>query len=880
MVIPIGNRCLGEFTRPIWYIVFVGVICATTSIGAQSVSLSADSETVEEHDRSTVTITATIDETQTSDLDVPLLTSGTALLGADFDLASLTIESGQTSGTAEFVPIRDWDEEGDETAEISVDTDSNSELTQDGDAVSITIEDSYEEGEGEREPVSGSDLFPYVETSASQTQVEVSVTVLNLGSEASDSSNLVIRLFDQSNLVSGGEVLRVDSALPSIAIFPSNYVYNWEIDLIELDADTTFVGIVNVVTEEDSNELNDGNNVGVFGFAIDALNEPIVTCEEPSRIPRPGLTDPLFHHQWHLENTGQTSLSNTAGTVGADMRMSETMASGLGGENIVVAIIDEGLEVCHPDLVGNVDIAGSVNFIADPSSDSYWYGASDNDPFNPDTTGDHGTIIAGAVAAIADNGLGGRGVAPLSVLRGFNFIQAQTGGNLITSFGGGVADQNTIDVVNMSFGSVLRSEYSSSTYDLYGWFTRWVRAGKGSLFVKASGNSFGACGALSHDIHREIGCNSLIADYTNNLPFVLVVGGFNAQDQRSSYSSVGSNLWISAPAGEYGTSSAALISADQFGLDRGYGVLAGAREPLTRDANANPNGDYTGLLNGTSAATAVMSGAVAVVLGVEPELTFRDVKHIFASTARIMDPDSNRVRVAVGQVPFVLQYGWVTNAAGYNYHNWFGFGGVDVDAAVAMAEDYEPDSLGIFAVSGWTGDTPDTSGPGGEVAGIEIPDGSGAGLVESLEVSLPLSYQYCGEGTTERHCIDEGELAAVTDPDDPDAPATEVAVHIEGVQLRFVGRHPRMSDLSIQLTSPSGTTSIVNPVFNNAYSRAIDDTDEFHFLSNAFYGEKPEGTWEIKIVDALAEESGELISWHLKFFVGQHPQDVESEQEN
>ena len=853
----------------------LGYAAATAS--AQSVSLSIDAETIEEHDRSSAAITATIEQSQSNDLTVALDTSGTATRGVDFDLESIVIEAGETSGATELVPIRDWDQEGNETVDVNVDTDADSGVTQDGSGVSLTIEDSYQDSDDEGEPESGSDLFPYIETTGMESQVDVSVRVYNLGSETSASGTLVIRLFDQDNLVADGEVLRVDTFLPPVQSYPGSFLYEWEIDLTELDSETTFVGIVNVVTPSNSNELNEANDVGAFGFAIDSLNHPVVTCESPSRSSAPGQTDPLYPHQWHLNNTGQASLSATFGSIGADMRMTETMALGHGGQGVVVAIVDEGLESCHPDLEANVDVEGSVNFAADPASASYWWGSLSNDPFNPGTTGDHGTTIAGAVAASAENGLGGRGVAPDATLRAFNLLKDQSYENLIASFGGGVADENTVDIVNMSFGSILRSDYNFGTYDLFGWFTRWARSGKGMLFVKSAGNSFESCGALSHDIHLEIGCTSAISDYTNNLPFVLVVGAFNAQNQRSSYSSVGSNIWISAPAGQYGSISAALISTDQFGLDRGYGVLAGVREPLTRDASANRNGDYTGLLSGTSASAAVMSGAVAILLGIEPELTFRDVKHILAKTARVMEPEFDRVRVAVGQVPFVLQHGWTTNAAGYHYHNWFGFGGVDVDAAVELLQDYDADSLGVFAVTDWMGDLPNFGNPGDPIEGIEIPDGSGSGLLETLDISLPLDYLYCDDDATERHCIESGELEAVPDPDNPDGPPVEVTVHIEGVQLRFVANHPRMSDLAIQLTSPSGTESVLNPVFNNAYSRSIDETDEHHFLSNAFYGERPEGEWELKVVDALEGESGEFISWHLKFFVGQHPQDEETD---
>lgn len=869
------DRCGSAVTKRLYpCLVAVLAILTTVQTGAQSVTLSIDADTIEEHDRSFATITATIAEAQTDNLTVPLATAGTATLGADYDLKDITIDAGETSGSTRFTPIRDWVQEGDENAQISVDTESNSNLSQDGEDATIAIEDSYRPGSGDSEPETGSDLFPYIETQGEQTEVYVTVRVFNLGSEASSPAALVIRLFDQSNLVAGQEVQRVDVSLPSIAVFPSSYLYEWEIVLDDLEADTTFVGIVNVVTDPNSNELNEGNNAGAFGFAIDSDQIPVVTCESPFRRDYPGQTDPLFEHQWHLNNTGQNSFSLTDGELGADMRMTETIESGHDGEGVVVAIVDEGLETCHPDLIDNVDLDESVNFAADPGSDAYWYGADSNDPFNPDTTGDHGTTIAGAVGAMSDNGLGGRGVASKATLRGFNLLKDQSTANLITSFGGSIASENDVDIVNMSFGSILRSDYSFGVYDMFGWFTRWVRDEKGMLFVKAAGNSFNSCGAISHEIHSEIGCSSSTSDYTNNLPFVMVVGAFNAQDRRSSYSSVGSNLWITAPAGQDGLAAAALISTDQFGSDRGYGVLAGSYEPLTQGSSANPRGDYTGLLNGTSAAAATMSGAVAILLGVEPELTFRDVKHIFAKTARKIQPELPRVRVAVGNVPFILQHGWITNAAGYNYNNWFGFGGVDIDAAVALAEDYDLESLGLFAITDWMGNLPLFIVADETYEGHEILDADGTGFIDTLDVSLPLDYLYCSDESTERHCTEEGALDAVENPDDPEGPSVEVAVNIEGVQLRFVGDHPRMSDLSIELVSPSGTRSILNPIFNNPHSRAIDDSDEFHFLSNAFYGEKPEGTWELRVIDAVDGDVGHLLTWHLKFFVGQHAEEV------
>ena len=90
---------------------------------------------------------------------------------------------------------------------------------------------------------------------------------------------------------------------------------------------------------------------------------------------------------------------------------------------------------------------------------------------------------------------------------------------------------------------------------------------------------------------------------------------------------------------------------------------------LAAGTGANPQGDYTSIFNGTSAAAPNASGAVALLLETQPELTWRDVKHVLAKTARQLHADTPRVRVAFGGVPAVLQHGWITNAAGYHFHN-------------------------------------------------------------------------------------------------------------------------------------------------------------------------------------------------------------------
>ena len=92
---------------------------------------------------------------------------------------------------------------------------------------------------------------------------------------------------------------------------------------------------------------------------------------------------------------------------------------------------------------------------------------------------------------------------------------------------------------------------------------------------------------------------------------------------------------------------------------------------------------------------------------------------------------------------------------------------------------------------------------------------------------------------------------------------------IEAVLLDIDASHPQTNDLGIHLVSPSGTESILNPVFNEALAGDFDLN--WQLLSNAFYGETPNGQWTLKVVDAAPGDAGQLNSWALRFALGTHP---------
>ena len=169
---------------------------------------------------------------------------------------------------------------------------------------------------------------------------------------------------------------------------------------------------------------------------------------------------------------------------------------------------------------------------------------------------------------------------------------------------------------------------------------------------------------------------------------------------------------------------------------------------------------------------------------------------------------------------------WTVNSAGYAYHNWYGFGALDLDAAVAFARQYTPGSLGTFRRSGWF--------ETGAVA--QIPDNDAAGVMQTVHVS-----------------------------------GISADASVEAVVLEVDIRHPFPNDLSIHLVSPYGTRSVVNQVFNETLAVEGMDALSWQLLSNAFYGENPNGNWRIEVFDAAQDDTGRLNAWRLRFHYGDHP---------
>ena len=758
---------------------------------------------------------------------------GSAIRDIDFEIDDtvLNFNPNQLRATTRLRPLDDWSSEGAESLTISIQETgaSTSQLVTAGTpaSVTLTIEDNSDSVLTETEKRGRAEIYVSMVASFNREMATLEIRVLNLGAI---SASETVASITTNRLVQPGELGEVVEHISEIAIPSiderSVFVAEANLDLRRYSPNETYWISTQVDPPPEEDSEGRFRNIDRLGFTMDPHGEILVRCEPPDRARPTASDDPLFGHQWPLRNEGQSAFASTGGMSGEDLQMSDVLTTGTPtGGGVNVAVVDTGLEICHPDLVENVVDSESFNFKANPENGKAWFNADEVDPFSPDSRGDHGTTVAGIIAAEANNGLGIRGVAPDVNLFGFNFLSEQCCEE--DALGGSSDSPNSeqIDVFNMSYGT-FGSQYNEPDNNIVRYGTSQLREGLGAIYVKAAGNAFRSCLHFEHQVHALTGCSSSHGDSINNLPYVIVVGALNAAGGRASYSSAGSNLWVSAPAGEYGVSNPATVTTDQYGRERGY---SSRNFPgLAREASLDPFGDYFSNFNGTSAAAPHVSGVVALLLEEEPNLTWRDVKHVLASTARRpggLVRALTDVRVVVGGDLATFYRDWITNEAGFDFHNHFGFGVVDVDGALAFLRDgFLPDRLGPQSLSDWVTVSSD---------GLQIPDHDGSGIEQQLNLDLP------------------------------------TGANIEAVQLHVAGTHENLVDLSIELESPSGTQSIMNPVFNETL--AGQEILDWRLLSNAFYGESPRGVWTLRIIDAAAGDVGTLSSWALRVWYGTHP---------
>jgi len=395
--------------------------------------------------------------------------------------------------------------------------------------------------------------------------------------------------------------------------------------------------------------------------------------------------DPLANLQWHLLNTGQAVPADTLPVAGNDLNVDGLYRNGIRGQGVVIGIVDDGLQIAHPDLAANVATVAGRNFAN---------GSTNPSPSNPDAD-HHGTMVGGIAGAVGANGVGVRGVAPAATLKGFNVLASNAQGNQLSnieySWWDG-AESADVQVFNNSWGAGpgnpnLPLAFSQNDVASYEQALSGTRGGRGGIYVKSAGNNFNnASVSQTQDVcttdtkNRNTGCVPAGRDPRNNLFNVITVGAVRADGVRSSYSSTGSALWVSAFGGEYGLQAQyapglvaraydpAIVTTDVGGCAVGSNKNSARENSLDSNLSAiDSTCNYTAKMNGTSASAPMVSGVAALVLEANPRLSYRDGKYILATTATRTHPNQLAVTLADGRT---LVPGWTVNAAGRAISTW------------------------------------------------------------------------------------------------------------------------------------------------------------------------------------------------------------------
>ncbi|MFM7229909.1 MAG: S8 family serine peptidase [Cyanobacteriota bacterium] len=474
------------------------------------------------------------------------------------------------------------------------------------------------------------------------------------------------------------------------------------------------------------------------------------------RLFRP--TDPLYALQWQyglIGRLGDLSRSSTAGI--------ERVWADVTGAGVAVALWDSGIASTHWDLQPTVRLDRRV-VVAGVLNDGEALGAADR----------HGTAVAGLIAA-ASNGRGGVGVAfgagitAVRVFGGPDDVNTAFSRYLIS-----LESLSAFSVSNHSYGS--RPDYRPAPQeDLFEQAARLGRHGLGSLQVKAAGND-------------NIDSNG---DRLNASRFTINVAATTASGSITTYSSYGAQLLVAAPA--------AAVTSDRLGVGVGYDGL--------------DNGDYTNRFSGTSAATPVVTGVIALMLEANPGLGWRDVKSILALSAMGLPGTYSGVPAAAEGFRWQWNGADHWNGGGLHFSEDYGFGIVQAYPAVRLAE-------------AWRWLQPQAATSANELA-----------LTTTLTLARPIA--------------DLGSSSIRFDVNE--------AIEVEHVDLQLDLRHGQFTDLRLRLISPAGTALSLYDGSGGATAAGLAATGlSPRFGAAGFRGESSVGTWTLEVQDAVAGVDGWL----------------------
>jgi thermitase len=375
------------------------------------------------------------------------------------------------------------------------------------------------------------------------------------------------------------------------------------------------------VSKEEIDKMNDFNNVKVIEningedntFLVETTEEKAesalelantyqeddnVIYAQPNfvRLLKPMASisnDTYVNKQWALDNTGQTG-----GIVGEDIKIKEAWDITKGSKDIIIAIVDEGVDYTHEDLnVGDKLVTG-------------YDACFKRDNPNPETADAHGTACAGIAAAKSNNDKGIAGVAPECKIMGIRIAYGVKSGSDIVwvTDDAKIADgivksvDRGADVLSNSWGGGGDSQTITNAIN---YAKQKGRNGKGCVVCFAAGNDNGK------------------VSFPGKLDSVITVAACNEYGERKSKTSKDGEYWWGS---NYGPQ--VDVAAP--------GVHIFTTDIMNKAGYSSDN--YEDGFNGTSAATPHVAGVAALVLSVAPELKASEVEEIIKNSVDDITP--------------------------------------------------------------------------------------------------------------------------------------------------------------------------------------------------------------------------------------------------
>lgn len=582
--------------------------------------------------------------------------------------------------------------------------------------------------------------------------------------------------------------------------------------------------------------------------------------------------------------TQAVSAGANNGVAGIDANVKAVHAGGRGctGRGVTIAVLDSGLELAHEDLTANVLAGRSFNFVNNTSDPSPAPNGAELDHGTGvagvaaargwNGKGSRGTA---PFASLVGFNMLADGLKPSSIGKSAsdNMLYLATGSAALadatlpatTAFG---TRGNTVDIFNMSFGAdYAAAPLIARPAGLHQGIkkgTETLRGGLGAVYLQSAGNGMQVVddGLLPSGAEVSFNCATMLRSdmepggtlagsvFSNldgltcassthepdNKPYAYQVASLHNSGRASSYSSSGSANWVSGFGGEYGTAEAAMISTDDSGCSSGanntakksvfqalftsVADAAKAIADLFGASSKDPGCNYTGQMNGTSAAAPSVAGVVALMLEVNPKLTWQDVGFILAKTARKIDAGiatgarAVRFSAAGASSSIELDKPWQTNSAGFNFQNRYGFGMVDAVAAANLAK-------GFVKPAGRR--SSELTATGGLSRGVD--SGDGKYTTQTAQVRFT------------------------------DAVAVSGQMQLDLELTNATGAPVNPGQVQFELTNTAtGQTSILLPAFTSWYVGGKTNLlpnkgqQKFRFHTNAFYGDKLSDGFAVRVI--------------------------------